>query len=255
MATNEKNCILGHGACNFAGQEGTCNRLCFSFIQMHGVSGDTGRVGTGNTPRSHRLSTTANTNVRQRQENAYRVIDKYLKRLFEPRDLKDEQLSLYLYSENPGTGKTSTASAILNTYIVKSFINASKKGETPHHFPAYFLDANEWQTIYNEATRQNVPKEIAEDAWEKYYNMKKIAETVPFLVLDDVAVRTITEGHRGDLHSLINHRVNNCMPTVYTSNIPISRLPEVFGEERLFDRMRDQTLELDFEGNSQRGMR
>ena len=252
--TNEQKCLLGHGACQLAASS-KCNDLCPAYLQLHGTSGLGGRAGTTNVPRQHRLTTIHNTDVRNKQTDLYQIIDKYIHRLFTPRHLKDERLSLYLYSESPGTGKTTSASAILNTYLVKTYIRSVTEQQPLPQNIAYFLDANEWQTVYNEATRKNIPADIAEKAYARYYEMKRMAEETNFLVLDDVLVRSITDGHRGDLHSLVNHRVSESMPTVYTSNIPLTQLPELLGEERLYDRMRDMTLELHFQGASQRGMK
>jgi DNA replication protein DnaC len=81
------------------------------------------------------------------------------------------------------------------------------------------------------------------------------AKSAPFAVLDDIGVRAVTDGFRGDLHEVINHRVANKLPTIYTSNIPIDQLDGIFGERRLSDRIRHMTKEIHFEGTSKRGMR
>jgi DNA replication protein DnaC len=120
--------------------------------------------------------------------------------------------------------------------------------------PAYFLDVNSWQTDYNEFNRARVPDSIAEPAAKRYYSAMERAKQAPFAVLDDIGVRQATEGFRGDLHSVINYRVTNAMPTVYTSNLPIEDMARVF-DNRLYDRMRDMCAELKFEGESKRGRR
>ncbi|MEC0488035.1 DNA replication protein, partial [Bacillus glycinifermentans] len=50
-------------------------------------------------------------------------------------------------------------------------------------------------------------------------------------------------------------RVTNQLSTIYTSNIAIERLPDVFGEQRLTDRIRDLCRVIEFEGESKRGLR
>ncbi|GGP13460.1 ATP-binding protein [Oceanobacillus neutriphilus] len=163
--------------------------------------------------------------------------------------------SVYLYSEEPGTGKTTTASALLNEYLVTHYLGSLKRGTTPKQRPCYFLDVNELQTKYTEFNRPKVPQDIAEKAAEAYYRAIEKAKHTDFVVLDDIGVRESTEGWRGDLHSVINHRVSNRLPTVYTSNVLISELPDVFGEERLADRVRDMCQEIHFAGESKRGKR
>lgn len=80
------------------------------------------------------------------------------------------------------------------------------------------------------------------------------AKSVLFTVIDDLGVRDATPAFRGDLHSVINHRTTNAMPTVYTSNLPIEEMATVF-DQRLYDRVRDQCAVLHFGGESRRGRR
>jgi DNA replication protein DnaC len=252
--TNENNCLLRH-KCKLAGDEGKCNRLCGAFITLQGVSGEGSRISAANIPRQHRLVTLEDAPLKEANPKYHQLLEKALERILYPRDIVDERLSLYLWSETPGTGKTTTASAFVNSFMVEKFIRAAKTGEQLPERLTYFLDMNEWQTFYTTATRPHVPKEVAEEAWSKYYRMMEIAKKVPILVCDDVAVRDVSQPHRSDIHSVINHRVNESMPVVYTSNIPIEELADVFGEERLADRVRDRAIELHFEGESNRGIK
>lgn len=162
--------------------------------------------------------------------------------------------SLYLWSESPGTGKTTTAASILNSFIIEHYLGSLKRNLQPLQQPAYFLDVNELQTLYNEFNRSHVPKDIAEKASREYYRRLTAAKQAPFAVYDDIGLRTATEGFRGDLHSVINHRTANAMPTVFTSNLPIEDMAQVF-DARLYDRMRDMCAVLEFGGESKRGRR
>ncbi|MEK5414338.1 hypothetical protein [Paenibacillus sp. FSL L8-0708] len=56
------------------------------------------------------------------------------------------------------------------------------------------------------------------------------------------------------MHSVINHRVANGLPTVYTSNVMLADLAQVF-DARLADRIREQCVEIRFVGESKRGLR
>jgi DNA replication protein DnaC len=253
MKTNEKRCLLAQ-KCKIAGTD-ACNSQCSHWISVHGLSGTGGRVAVANVPKDYANITVANSPARASQPNVYNAVDAYVKtfeRQFE--ENSDRIKSLYLFSESPGTGKTTTAAAILNEYIVAHYLGSLKRNRQALQMPAFMLDVNELQTLYNEFNRSHVPKDIAEKASREYYRRLTAAKQAPFAVYDDIGVRTATEGFRGDLHSAINHRTANALPTVYTSNLPIEEMAVVF-DVRLYDRMRDMCAVLPFGGESKRGRR
>jgi DNA replication protein DnaC len=222
---------------------------------MHGYSGTGGRVANANTPADYRLLTLATSPARESQAKVYATIEKYVatfERQFE--EGADRIKSLYLFSESPGTGKTTTAIAVLNEWLIAHYLGSLKRNRQAAQTPAYFLDCNDWQTLFNEFNRSNIPKEVAEPASREYYRRMHLAKTAPFVVIDDLGVRDATPAFRGDLHSVINHRVTNAMPVVFTSNLPIEEMAVVF-DSRLYDRVRDQCVALHFNGESRRGKR
>ncbi len=247
--TNEKRCLLAD-KCTMAGKETTCTNQCEHFIAMHGMSGKAGRAGLANVPEDYRLVTVGNSPARISQPQVYKNIDAYTKTFTRQFDEGGEQIkSIYLFSESPGTGKTTTAAAILNTFIIESYLGHLRRNRQAPQMPAYFLDCNEFQTDYNLATMTNDEEGIA-----KIKSTIQRVQAVPFAVLDDIGVRTATEAFRAYLHAIINYRVSNGLPTVYTSNLPIEEMAQVF-DARLYDRMRDQCGVLAFKGESKRGMR
>jgi DNA replication protein DnaC len=266
--TNEKSCILA-GRCKLAATP-QCNRQCEHFIKLHGASGEGGRVGSAGLPRDYRLVTLSNSPARASQAAVYANLENYVKtfeRQFDPEDSRQIK-SLYLYSQSPGTGKTTTAAAVLNEWIMRHYHGSLVIGDPPKQMPAFFLDVNEWQTLYNEFNRPRVPDSIAQPAAAKYYRAMEKAKKAPYAVLDDIGVRSnVSDGFRGDLHAIINYRVTNQMPTCYTSNLPMRYkgtkdmalmphdLVDVFGEERLVDRIGDQCSVQSFVGESKRGRR
>ncbi|MDH5159877.1 ATP-binding protein [Heyndrickxia oleronia] len=253
MNTNESRCLLANG-CKVAGTA-QCNDNCAHFTAIHGRSGSGGRVAAAGTPADYRLLTLANSPARDSQQEIYRGLPQYIEtfeRMFDGGTPRIK--SMYLWSAKPGTGKTTTAAVLLNEWIRRHYSGSLKRGDQPLQQPAYFLDTNEWQTLYNEFNRSHVPQEVAERASREYYRRLASAKQARFAVLDDIGVRTATEGFRGDLHSVINHRTVNGLPTVYTSNLPIEDMARVF-DARLYDRMRDQCIVFEFGGESKRGRR
>lgn len=261
--TNEKSCVLA-SACKLAGNPTHCTSRCSSFVSLHGASGSGGRVAAAGIPNDYRMDTIKTMPTRDstvkiggNTPTLANVLDSYVdsfKRQFEASG--ERVKSLYLWSRSPGTGKTTTAAALANTYLIKHYIGSLAHDRQVLQRPVLFVDVNQLQTDYNQFNRPRVPDAVAEPAAQRYYRTIEQAKVVPFVILDDVGVReNVSDGFRGDLHSVINARVTNQLATVYTSNLPISELTMVFGEARLADRIRDMTMEIEFLGGSNRGMR
>jgi DNA replication protein DnaC len=217
---------------------------------MHGYSGTGGRVANANTPADYRLLTLANSPARESQAKVYATIEKYVatfERQFE--EGADRIKSLYLFSESPGTGKTTTAIAVLNEWMIAHYLGSLKRNRPAAQTPAYFLDVNAFQTDYNLATMTNDEAGI-----NSIKAVIKRAQTAPFAVIDDIGVRSASEAFRAYIHAIINYRTVNGMPTIFTSNLPIEEMAVVF-DARLYDRMRDMCAVLHFDGTSKRGRR
>lgn len=194
--------------------------------------------------------------ARGEQSEAYRILESaYVPTFSRQFDPDGERIkSMYLFSREPGTGKTTTAAALLNEWLIVHYVGSVQRGKRPLERPAYFLDVNEWQELYNEFNRPKIPDDVAEPASREYYRWMKLAKTTPFVVMDDIGVRDCTDGFRGDLHTIINRRVANGLTTVYTSNVTLTELSATY-DKRLYDRVRDMCLVVPFKGESKRGMR
>jgi DNA replication protein DnaC len=242
------NCILS-SRCKVAGSA-QCNRTCGHFIALHGLSSNGGRLANANAPADYKLLTLANSPARANQTQVYATIEKYVatfERMFDPEAPRIK--SLYLVSESPGTGKTTTAIVVMNEWIIASYLGAKKRGQQVPLVPAVFLDTNAFQTDYNLATMTNDDESMA-----------KIKATIlrtqqaPFAVLDDIGLRSASEAFRSYVHAIVNYRTANGLPTIFTSNLPIEEMAVVF-DARLYDRMRDMCAVLHFGGESKRGRR
>ena len=246
--TNKARCVLS-GRCKIAGSP-QCTDQCSAFIAMHGRSGKGGRVGAAGLPADYRLVTLANSPARTEQAKIYAKIADYTATFDRQFEEGAERIkSLYLYSESPGTGKTTTAAAILNEWLTVHYVGSLQRGVQPMQRPAYFLDVNSFQTDYNLATMTNDDAGMAQ-----VKSIIQRTQTAPFAILDDIGVRSATEAFRSYVHAIINYRTTNGMPTVFTSNLELAEMERVF-DGRLYDRMRDQCAVLSFGGESKRGRR
>jgi DNA replication protein DnaC len=246
--THEKSCVLAN-RCKLAGSL-QCTNTCSAYISMHGYSGKGGRVANANTPTDYRLVTLSNSPVRADQPKLYTNIEKYV-RTFERQFEADSHRvkSLYLWSESPGTGKTTTAIAVLNEWLIAHYLGSLKRNRQAQQTPAYFLDVNSFQTDYNLATMTN-----DDSAMGSIKATIQRAQQAPFAVLDDIGVRSASEAFRSYVHAIVNYRTANGLPTIFTSNLPIEEMAVVF-DARLQDRMRDMCAVLHFDGTSKRGRR
>ncbi|WVS22290.1 DNA replication protein [Enterococcus phage vB_EFaS_ZC1] len=229
-------------------------------IQLCGGSGTGGKFGAAKVPYDYSDNFLFNSPARVTQEKIYKQLEVYVgsfKRDF----IKDGNVNqderpiknLYLWSENKGNGKTSTAAALLNEYMFMSWQASVIRKTNMKQPPAYFLDVNSFQTLYNKFTRNGIAKDIAEKTSREYYEMMELAESAPLVVFDEIGNRSATEAFRADLHDIINKRMVNKLPSIFTSNHPIDYLEQVF-DERLADRVRERTIVYHFEGDSHRGI-
>lgn len=240
-------CILNErkkGGCQ------TCDSNCAHRIALHGLSGTGGRVGAANVPRDYRQLTLANAPAREEQAKIYASLAKYVATFERQFGAEGERIkSLYLYSDSPGTGKSTTASALLNEWLIAHYLGSLKRGVQPDQLPAYFLDVNELQTRYNLATMTSDITEL-----DEIKRLMRKCMDVPFLVCDDIGLRSATESFKSIVHAIINARTTESAPTIYTSNVPIGELTQIY-DARLQDRIADQCLNLAFSGESKRGKR
>ncbi len=238
--------------------ENTCGDYCPHRIALHGMSGKGGRVNASNVPDEYKNFTLTDNPIRADQPKAYKVLDKYVEtfsRMLDAPESPSSQIkNIYLWSRAKGTGKTATASILVNEWIKRSYLMHLQAGLVAPEKMAYVLDMVELQTLYNFHTRGNVAGSEANDAFEKYSQMVTKAKDADFLVIDDIGARGSSEAFTTDLHWIVNHRYTKRKPTVYTSNVPMEELEKIY-DGKLYDRIRDLTIDIEFTGQSKRGGR
>jgi DNA replication protein DnaC len=241
-----KSCLL----CKKFGKEsGHPTSACILF---HGVSGDGGRVASSKVPQEYRYTLATDLSFKKEMFEAY--VESFKKMFMKIESTKDRIKSLYLWSEATGTGKTTTASALLNEYHIAHVLLSWKEGRKPDEYPTFFIDVNELQELYNRFNRQGIPQDVREEASREYYRRIEIAKKASLVAFDDIGLRNATEGFRGDLHTVVNYRTVQQLPSIYTSNLPLQSMSEIY-DHRLYDRMRDLTVQVEFTGDSFRGLR
>lgn len=239
MTTKSYECPLApfskHGIDN-----ATCSEMCGASIAVKA------RYAAAGIPQDYQGIYLDNSPAKDDQPEVYKALEKYVE-TFGQEDVRIK--NVYLFSRATGTGKSTSAAALLNEWIRRRFLYHVKKGEQVPEVLGLFLDVTEWQNEYNMAAMTKDDESMTKIATDiKRYS------TVPFLVCDDIGVRGASEAFRGYLHTILNARTTNNLPTVYTSNEDMDSLATTF-DQRLYDRVRDQTVVLAFKGESKRGRR
>jgi DNA replication protein DnaC len=283
--TNRNNKPGGHaskcllvGKCKIANSD-ACNPRCNAFIGAHGLSGSGGRVGAANVPEEYRLMTVATSPARGSQAEAYRLLDAYTQsfdRQFEDAmQAKIEQhmakglseyeaknkariKSLFLWSKSTGTGKSVSASAVVNEYLIANYLGSLKRGIQPHARPAYFQSVNELQTLHNKM-HSPASMDVKERIGNELLRLTELAKKTPMVVLDDLGVRTATQSFIAVLFEILDYRSSHGLATVTTTNKSPDELKQLFRTEdeegKVVDRLLDMASVIHYIGESKRGKR
>lgn len=249
-----KNCNL-RSSCDKAE---TCKAPCQAFIALHGLNNSGGKQHDCLIPSEYRQTTFETSRSRETQSNTYGQLASYIKtfqKAFnEEKNTKETRLKdLFLYSKETGTGKTETATMLANEFMVYAYMRSIMLDD-PNSFqnPVCFLDMPQLQGLYLKANRGGTPQDIREDASREYYKRLSKAKKARLVVFDEMGLRDVSEAFRGDVHDLINHRTVENLTSVYTSNVPLKEMLDIY-DQRLYDRIRRYTIEYNFIGESQRG--
>ncbi|OPY58536.1 MAG: Primosomal protein DnaI [Pelotomaculum sp. PtaU1.Bin035] len=126
--------------------------------------------------------------------------------------LQDSNTDGLMFAGQVGSGKT---------FLACSIANALLKKEKVVLFVVVPDLLDQIRSTYDTARN---PGDYTE------FDLVDAARQVPLLILDDLGAHNYTEWTRNKIYSIINYRLNHCLPIVVTTNITPEDLEEHLGE-------------------------
>lgn len=232
----------------------TCQTYCYPYVLLHGVEGDTGLYGMMNVPTKYKKCRLSNLPIGEQNPKIATVINRYLNDI--PRYIQEENRGLFLYSVptttnrfGVGTGKTTTAITILNEYLFYRVKQHLKREREITYLPSFFVKASEFQNVYNAQFRGDVARQ--KESSEAFYQLKRKMKHSELVVIDDIAIRDMTDALKNELFEIIDYRVTEELTTIYTSNFALEQIIEMLGE-RIVSRIDASTYALALTGDDMR---
>ena len=239
-----KECVFANG-CRHSNYE-NCNKLCYAYAFMHGLDGNNGLWKTRHVPKQYEDCRIDNLPL----INPPRVYDGVIKYANNILEYVDKGIGLFLFAMptesnklGTGTGKTTSACTLINEFMIARTKEHLKGGKSITNNPTYFIRISEFQNVYNAQFRGS--KDVQIEASERYYNLKKILISAELVVFDDIALRTATETFINELYEVIDTRVTEIKASIFTSNMPLNKLSEIYGD-RIVSRIEGTCVLLPF---------
>ena len=138
----------------------------------------------------------------------YEDVPQQIQELFEK--IKESQRGIYIYGK-VGTGKTHIA------YALKKQYDMPESGR-------YAMFQNTTELLHE--MRLDFDKSIG----EKQMLEKDLMDCKNLIILDDVGSEKLSDWVAETFYLIINKRYNQMLPTIITSNLPISDLKERIGD-------------------------
>ena len=137
--------------------------------------------------------------------------------------MKEHGKGLYLYSKVKGSGKTRLASSIANALVKMYGLDI-----------AFIKSAD----LISQIKKTFGSKEITQaDVIETF-------RKVELLVVDDLALKGATEFEEGILYDVMDYRLENKKPTIFTSNVTIQGLEAIYPGGRVNKRINKMAMEI-----------
>jgi len=221
--------------------------------RLRGLKGDGGLMAVANIPKKYRDTTINNLPFGESNPRALKLIRKYGLTSI---DKVENGVGLYLFgkpsTENvkgTGTGKTTASIAIIDIYLKERIYQEMANIRQIKNVPAFFMKMAKLQNVYNSQFRGS--KDATEKNADHYQALKRKMIECDLLVLDDIGLRGITETLQNELYEIIDERDTNERATIFTSNVPLDKLGELFSEQ-LISRIEGMTIEIPFTGKDNR---
>lgn len=146
--------------------------------------------------------------------------------------------NLYIFSANPGNGKTTWTAKLLLRYFEQVWsTNAfSERG--------LFISVTDF-LISMRLSGYNKTDNLT--------MMQKI-KSIDLVVWDDIAVTELTPQDLDILYSLINYRIMNGLSNIFTGNLNDEQLYAILGP-RMHSRVWENSIRVEFKGTDRRGQR
>jgi len=172
--------------------------------------------------------------IPERFKNAkYEDAPQKIRELFDK--VYDTRKGLYIYGE-VGTGKTHII------YALKQQWESTKKPSGELRRSMLWNTTELLHSIRQDFDRPYGDKERAEERILNYSGL---------LFLDDVGSEKMSEWVAETFYMIINHRYNRVLPTIFTSNLPISDLADRIGD-RTVSRIAEMCDVVELIGNDRR---
>lgn len=151
--------------------------------------------------------------------------------------LKAGRGGLFLYGQT-GVGKTLYACELMSQLVSPSVPQLCTRG--------FLFTTTEkmLEDIKNSFSRQG-EEGNPEETVDKYKN-------ADYLLLDDLGPENLTDWVYSSLYGIINHRYDELLPTIITSNLDLDQIADRLDDDRITERIYEMCKPVQFNGESQR---
>lgn len=208
--------------------EENCNRFCDAYVLLRAL------YNQSNIPKKYQYEIKLKADKGSADFNAYNALNSWKRDILDHIDVGD---GLYIFGGNSGTGKTSWAVKIMNYYFRKIVFKTGLEDEGLFIGVPLFLE--KLRESYTEPT-------------DSFRELKSKVMNSNLLILDDIGAEKPSDWVAERLYTIINHRVNNELSTIYTSNINIEKLGDALNNERIASRIYGSTKQIKLIGKDRR---